>query len=141
MAMRLHYEEMILLRLLELNSLLPHYWSELILLAEQLLDQDERIELHNMMFEVEKLVLETEMEPRERSDGTIAWVEHIKGNLSLYDIEMAVESNPDYYAYFEREDGLKVTKFDVERALNRIKSWLYNKVRQRSSGRRFSRFR
>ena len=94
-----------------------------------------------MLFEVEKLVLETEMIPREKSDGTVVWVERIKGNLSLYDVEMAIESNADYYAYFEREDGQKITKFDVERSLDRIKKWLYACVRQRSQGRRFSRFR
>lgn len=141
MAIRYSYEEMILLRLLEMNSLLPHYWSELILLAEQLLDPEEREELHKMIFEVEKTVLETEMEPKEKADGTVVWIERIRGRLSLYDIEMAIESNPDYYAYFEREDGMKITKFDVERQLNRIKSWLYARVRQRSQGRRFSRYR
>ena len=132
---------MILLRLLELNSLLPHYWSELILLAEQLLEPDERLELHEKLFDVEKMVLETEIVPREQGDGTMLWVERIKGNLSLYDIEMAIESNPDYYCYFERPDGSKVTKFDVERELDRIKKWLYGLVRDRSKGRRFMRYR
>ena len=115
------YEEMILLRMLEINSLIPHYWSELILLAEQLLEQEERAELHSMIFEVEKLVLETEVIPKEQPDGTLLWVERIKGRLSLYDIEMAIESNPDYYSFFERHDGQKVSKFDIERELNRIK--------------------
>jgi len=132
---------MILLRLLELNSLLPHYWSELILLAEQLLDPEERLELHEKLFEVEKMVLETEIIPKEQEDGKVLWVERIKGNLSLYDIEMALESNPDYYCYFERPDGSKVSKFDVERELDRIKKWLYEKVRDRSQGRRFMRYR
>ena len=67
MVVRYSYEEMILLRVLELNPLLPHlaslvlrvgaclshYWSELILLAEQLLDDDEREELHAKIFDVE----------------------------------------------------------------------------------------
>jgi len=140
-VVRYSYEEMILLRVLELNPLLPHYWSELILLAEQLLDDDEREELHAKIFEVEKLVLETERFPREMVDGTVMWVERIRGELSLYDIEMAIESNPDFYAYFERPDGLKVTKFDVERQLSRLKAWLFEKVRERSSGRRFNRLR
>lgn len=138
---RYSYEEMILLRLLELNSLMPHVWSEMILLAEQLLSPEEREELHRRIFEVEKMVLETEVVPKEQPDGTVVWVERIKGDLSLYDIEMAIESNPDYYCYFERPDGQKVTKFDVERQLNKIKSWLYEKVRARAQGRRFQRFR
>lgn len=127
--------------MLELNELMPHYWSNLIMLAEQLLEDDERQKLYEMIFDVEKIVLETEMVQREQPDGTIVWVERIKGRLSLYDIEMAIESNPDYYAYFERPDGTKVTKFDVERKLNNIKGWLYEKVRERSQGRRFQRFR
>jgi hypothetical protein len=53
---------------------------------------------------------------------------------------MAIESNLDYYAYFQREDGVIVTKFDVERELEKIKGWLYEKVRQRAQGKRFSRF-
>jgi hypothetical protein len=110
-----------------------------LLLAEQLLDAEERKELHRMIFDVEKLVLETEVVPRETEDG-IVWVERIIGKMSLYDIEMAIESNLDYYAYFQREDGIIVTKFDVERELEKIKGWLYEKVRQRAQGKRFSRF-
>lgn len=141
MATRYSYEEMILLRMLEINPLMPHYWSELLLLAEQLLDNDERRELHRMIFDVEKMVFETEIIPRELNDGRIVWVERIRGKLSLYDLEMAIESNPDYYAYFERQDGRSVTKFDIERELNNIKKWLFQKVRERASQRRFSRFR
>lgn len=141
MVVRYSYEEMVLLRILELNPLLPHYWSELILLAEQLLDDEEREELHEKIFEIEKLVLETERIPRQAANGQIIWIERIKGRLSLYDIEMAIESNPDFYAYFERPDGLKVTKFDIERELNRLKAWLFEKVRDRSSNRRFNRIR
>lgn len=138
---RSSYEEIILGRLLSLNSLVPHYWSELILMAEQLLSNEERQELHSMIFEIERMVLETEILPREDQDGKLIWVEKIKGRLSLYDIEMAVESNPDYYAYFQKEDGSIVTKFDVERELDRIKAWLYEKVRLRSQGKRFARLR
>jgi len=65
----------------------------------------------------------------------------IKAGLSLYDIEMATESNPDYYAYFERSDGNQVTKFDVERELNKIKQWIYAEVRVRAITRKFRRFR
>ena len=136
-----NYEEIILLRILDLPSLLPHYWSEIILLAEQLLAEEERDELHKMIFDVERLVLETEVIPQETQDGKIVWIERIKSRLSLYDIEMAIESNPDFYSYFEREDGVRVTKFDIERELNRIKAWLFEKVRARSSTRRFRRVR
>ena len=110
------------------------------LLAEQLLKPEERDELHQLIFEVERMVLETEVVPREE-DGKTVWVERIRGKMSLYDIEMATESNPDYYAYFEREDGRAVTKFDIEHELNKIKSWLFGKVRERSVGRRFQRYR
>ena len=94
-----------------------------------------------MIFNVEKMVLETEVVPQEQEDGTIIWIERIVGRLSLYDIEMAIESNPDYYAYFTRQDGRVVTKFDIERELDKIKKWLFNKVRGRAEQRRFSRFR
>ena len=124
-----------------MHQLAPHYWSELILLAEQLLDADERRMLREKIFEVEKLVLETEIVPREQPDGSIIWVERIKHGMSLYDIEMAIESNPDYYAYFEKDDGSTITKFDVERKLNDIKKWIYALVREKSKGRRFQRFR
>jgi hypothetical protein len=105
------------------------------------LDDEEREELHEKIFDIERMVLETERIPREMANGKVVWVERIKGRLSLYDIEMAIESNPDYYAYFERPDGLKVTKFDIERELSRLKSWLFDKVRDRSSNRRFNRLR
>jgi hypothetical protein len=107
---------------------------------------EEKEELHKMIFEVEKLVLETEMVPQEIMDeetgkARVLWVERIRGKFSLYDIEMAIESNPDYYAYFEREDGVRITKFDVERQMDKIRKWLYAKVRERAQGRRFQKFR
>ena len=138
---RYSYEEMILIRMLELSYFQPHYWSELLLLANQLLDPQEREELNEMIFNVEKMVLETEVVPKETDDGKLVWVERIASRLSLYDIEMDLESNPDYYAYFEKDDGTKISKFDIERELNRIKIFLYTKVRQRASQRRFTKFR
>ena len=97
--------------------------------------------MNEMIFNIEKMVLETEVVPKETEDGKLVWVERIASRLSLYDIEMALESNPDYYAYFEKEDGVKISKFDIERELNRIKIFLYTKVRQRASQRRFTKFR
>ena len=141
MLQRYSYEEILLQRIWNLTSLYPHYWSELLLLAEQFLTDEQREELHSMIFDVEKLVLETEVIPRVDENGKLFWVERIRGKLSLYDIEMAIESNPDYYAYFQREDGTIVTKFDVERELNRIKGWLFAHIRQRASSKRFSKFR
>lgn len=135
------YEEMILLRLLELNSLIPHYWSELILLADQLLSAEERLELYKMIFDIEKMVLETEMVSEEQENGEVIWVEKVRGQLSLYDVEMAIESNPDYYAYFEKDDGTVISKFDIERKLDKLRKWLYEKVRSRAQGRRFNKFR
>jgi len=111
------------------------------MLAYQLLDPEEINELQAKIFEVEKMVLETELIKKEDDKGKTVWMERIKGDLSLYDIEMAIESNPDYYAFFERDDGTKISKFDIERRLNRIKEWIYTKVRVRSEGRRFARTR
>jgi hypothetical protein len=67
--------------------------------------------------------------------------DQLRAGMSLYDIEMAVESNPDYYAFFERSDGSVVTKFDIERELSKIKSWIYNRVREKAIGRKFQRYR
>lgn len=124
-----------------MSSMQPHYWSELILLAERLLDPHEREEMNQMIFEIEKLVLETEVVPQEDENGKIVWVETIRGELSLYDIEMAFESNMDYYAYFQRDDGRIVTKFDIERRLDKLRKWLYSRVTEKSQGRRFNRMR
>jgi hypothetical protein len=123
--------------------MLPHYWSELVLLADQLLQtEEEREDLKQLIFEVEKLVLETEMVPVEDEEsGKLMWVERVKGDRSLYDVEMAIESNPDFYAYFEKEDGSIVTKFDIERRLDKLRKWLYEIVRQKAVGRRFQKFR
>jgi len=125
---RYSYQELILLRLLELNQLMPHYWSELFLMAFQLFDpaSEEYAKLQEMIRKVEQMVFDEEQ---------------LKVGMSLYDIEMAIESNPDYYAYFEKSDGTQITKFDIERELNKIKSWIYEKVREKSVGRKFQRFR
>ena len=134
-------EEMILLRLLTHNYLNPHHWSDMLHNAYLLFDPRERVELQRRVFEIEKMVLETEVVPKEDENGQMYWVERIKGKLSIYDIEMAIESNPDYYAFFRREDGRAVSKFDVERELNELKKWIYDRVHAKASVRRFSRMR
>lgn len=83
-------------------------------------------ELQQMIAEVEWYVLDEDQ---------------IDAGYSLYDIELAMESNQDYYCYFERSDGGVVTKFDIERRLNNIKSWLYAHVRSRATSRKFQRYR
>jgi hypothetical protein len=107
---------------------MPHYWSELFLLAFQLFEPDsaEYTVLQDQIVAVENIIFNKK---------------EIQAGLSLYDIEMAIESNPDYYAYFERSDGNQVTKFDVERELNKIKQWIYSEVRVRAVTRKFRRFR
>ena len=109
------------------------------MIAERLLTPQEREQLNQMIFDVEKLVLETEIVPEEGEDGKIVWVEQIRGELSLYDIEMAFESLPDYYSYFQKDDGVMVTKFDVERKLDKIRKWVYERVGEKAQGRRFTR--
>jgi hypothetical protein len=82
--------------------------------------------LQNFIAEVEFMVLDPDQ---------------LEAGYSLYDIEMCMESLPDFYAFFERSDGTVITKFDIERKLNNIKSWIYSKVREKSVGRRFQRYR
>ena len=139
MVVRMTYEEINLIRLMNLNSLMPHYWSELILLAQQLISEEQRIKLDELIHDVEKMVLETKRVREETPDGRVIWKTVVKGDASIYDIEMALESNADYFAYFEKEDGTIVTKFDVERKLDKLRKWLYTEVRIRSQNKRFSR--
>jgi hypothetical protein len=96
-------------------------------LSFQLFDVQELEALKQMIRSVEELVFTSEQ---------------LAIGYSLYDLEMAIESNPDYYAYFEREDtGTTVSKFDVERELNKIRLWIFERVREKAQSRRFSRFR
>jgi len=67
--------------------------------------------------------------------------DQLEAGMSLYDIEMSLESNMDFFAYFEKSDGVTITKFDVERRLNNIKSWIYSRVREKAIGRKFQRYR
>jgi hypothetical protein len=105
----------------------------------QLLDPDEMRYFQLQLKNIEDMVLSKEQ---------------IAHGRSLYDIEMAIESNPDYYAYFENPRGAhwlpgnlrkkrysEVTKFDVERELSKIKTWIFSVIRKRSETKRFSRFR
>lgn len=152
---------MVILRLLELNSLIPHYWSEFMVLAFQLLEPAQQNILKKQIEEIEDMVLEKEFQYnyyrckscKYKFKTKIDWFD-IKGcpkckgtNIttlqerhSLYDIEMAMESNRDYTAFFMRY-GERISKFDIERRLSRIKSWLFSIIRERSESRRFKRFR
>ena len=105
-----------------------------------MLDEEETRYLNLKLNEVEDLVL---------SDKDIA------SGKTLYDIEMAIESNPDYYAYFQNprkeviwvNNGMRrvkyaaITKFDVERELNKVKQWIFAVIRDRAEKKRFNRFR
>jgi len=106
----------------------------------QLLDEKETMYLQQQLKDIEDFVLSEDQ---------------IEAGYTLYDVEMAIESNPDYYAYFENPRGnnkwrkgsvrkirnAEITKFDVERELNKVKSWVYAVVRKRAEGRRFNRMR
>jgi len=107
--------------------------------AQQLLNPEQIEKLNEMIYDVEKTVLETKRVRQEMPDGTVVWKEVVKGEASIYDIEMALESNADYMAFFQKDDGTIITKFDVERKLDNIRKWLYAEVRVRASGKRFSR--
>jgi hypothetical protein len=107
--------------------------------ASQLLNDEEAAELEQQIAKVEMLVNGVERFVEFDENGDVVIMERSAGKYTLYDIEMAFESNPDYYAYFERPDGVKVTKFDVERELEKVRKWVFSKVRERASNMRFSR--
>lgn len=159
---RYEYEELVLLRILNLTSLLPHYWSELFLLAKQLLNDEEERKLYEMIRSVEKMVLEEEhwhnifrcddcghswqtesdwfeYEQCQNPECRSSSIKLVRERQSLYDIEMALESNRDFTAYFERY-GKPISKFDVERRLDKIKEWLFQIVKVKAQSRRFKRF-
>jgi len=125
MTTRYDYDEMLLVRILELNQYIPHFYSELFLLANQLLDGEDNIQMHLMIEQIEKLCLSLD----ERKKGLI-----------FYDVEMMLESSMDYSAYFEHDDGKRVYKLDVDRELSKIKVFIFDKVKEKASKRRFSKF-
>jgi hypothetical protein len=135
----IQYQEIVLHQVMSLSPLMPHYWSQLFVVATQLLSAEELHEMEKMIGQVEMIVNGKERYVELADDGTPTIKERSKGVLTLYDIEMAFESNPDYYAYFERDDGIRVTKFDIERELDKIRKWLFLKVKDRAYNMRFTR--
>jgi len=125
MPVRYDWQEMLVVRIMELNSLMPHYYSELFLLANQLLEGEDNLKLHGMIKSVEMKCLSKE---------------EIKGGLGIYDIEMSIESNQDYSSYMETDTGMKMYKLDVERELNKIKQYIFAKVKDIGKNRRFNKF-
>lgn len=163
MASKYDFEEMTILRLMELNTLMPHYWSEFFVQAQLMLDDKQIIQLNGFIREVEKFVLEEQFwynyfkcrntNCRHKWKTESDWVERENcpvcgaGNAkllhdrhTLYDLEMAIESNPDYTAYFKRY-STDIYKFDVERKLNDIRKWIFRIIKERASKRRFRRFK
>lgn len=156
------YEELVILRLLELNSLMPHYWAEFMILSFQLINPEEQKILKKKIEEVEKMVLEEDflfnkykcLDCNKKFRTRVDWfdlsegcpkcqslnIETVRDRHSLYDIEMSMESNRDYNAFFLRY-GDKISKFDVERKLIKIKEFVFRLVRERAQSRRFKRFR
>jgi len=62
MMQRMTYEEVVLFRMIELNQLMPHYWSELFLMSFQLFDplSEEYKELQQMIEGVEMMIFTPE---------------------------------------------------------------------------------
>jgi hypothetical protein len=133
------YQEIVLHQLMSLNSLLPHYYSMLLSTAVQLLTDEEIAEMEGMIGKVELMVNGEERKLVIDEGGEPHIVVTPKGQFTLYDIEMVFESSQDYYAYIEREDGVVITRFDVERELDKIRRWIYMKVKQRAMTMRFNR--
>lgn len=158
---RFDYEEMVLLRIIELNELVPHYFSNLMLLTDQLINDDERDQLSYMITDIEDYVFEKEDLNHEFycRDCKKNWetrieplyvakcphcksvkIVNIRMGKTFYDLELAMESNQDYNSYFKRY-GKKISKFSLERRLNMIKKWVFALIRERASSRRFQRFK
>jgi hypothetical protein len=133
------YQEIVLHQLMSLNSLLPHYYSMLLSLSVQLLNDDEIAEMERMIGKVEMMVNGEERRLVMGDDGEPHIVVTSKGEYTLYDIEMVFESHQDYYAFIERDDGVRITRFDVERELDKIRKFIYMKVKQRALSMRFTR--
>ncbi|MBR9700906.1 hypothetical protein GOV11_03510 [Candidatus Woesearchaeota archaeon] len=135
----LQYQEIVLHQIMSLHILQPHYFSSLFHIATQLLDEDEILEMERRIGLVEMMVNGEDKYIDFDEKGNSVVRARPKGGLTLYDIEMALESNLDYYAYFEREDGVKITKFDVERELDKVKRYIFLRVKEKAYGMRFTR--
>lgn len=130
-------------------------------MSAQLLNEQEKAVLGRMIHQVEKMVLEDDVmfnyymcnicKYKWKSEKD--WfdisncpkcmkndVETLQERMGIYDIEFAFESNRDYSSYFLKY-GQRIYRIDVERRLERIKTFIFNVVRERSSKRRFRRFR
>jgi len=139
MAPRIQYEEILLHSIFALHPLTPKYWSQLLWMCSQLLSVEQLHELEKKLGQVEMLVNGKERYIEKQPNGEIVIRERSAGTYTLYDIEMAFESLPDYLAYFQREDGTKVTKFDIERELDKIRKWIFWIVREKAYNTRFTR--
>jgi hypothetical protein len=131
------------------------------ILAFQLLNTEEQKILKKQIEQIEQMVLEEEKLYNEYKcidcnhffKSRLDWFE-IRGcpkcrsfnvntmmeRFSLYDIEFAMESNRDFNSFFIRY-STRVTKFDITRRLNKIKSWIFSVIRSKAESRRFKRFR
>ena len=159
MQQKIDFEEAILIRILSLSPLMPHYWSDFFVNSRLLLSSDEEIQLGRYIRDVERFVLEEDYWFnffRCKSCGKSFqteddWymvsgcrscksrdIELVSEKQTLYDIEMAIESNRDFTAYFEKY-GTAISKFDVERRLNKIKEWIFTLIKERAKTRRFKR--
>jgi hypothetical protein len=67
-------------------------------------------------------------------------IKTVKDRQSLYDVEFATESKQDFGAFFLRY-GDRIYKIDVERKLIKIKQYIFMRIRDLASSRRFKRFR
>jgi len=132
------------------------------ILAFQLLEPEEQKVLKQKIEEIEKSVLEDDVlynrykclscgyKFRSKTD----WfdlkkgcprcndinIKTVKDRNSLWDIEFSMESNQDFGAFFIRY-GDRIYKTDLERKLVKIKQYIFIKIRELASSRRFKRFR
>jgi predicted Zn-ribbon and HTH transcriptional regulator len=161
MIRKMEFEEIVILKIINTSTLMPHYWSDFVVTAKQLLNHEQEKRLASMVREVEKMVLEEEFYYNvfvcKSKECNHVWrteddwyevascpkcksydAKLVQERHSLYDIEMAIESNRDFTAFFNRY-GAKIYKFDIERKLNKIKEWVFVIVKEKAQSRRFTR--
>jgi Zn finger protein HypA/HybF involved in hydrogenase expression len=131
------------------------------ILSFQLLEPQQQIILKKRLNEIEEMVLEDDMlknyyqceECGKRYKTRLDWFDNppcprcestnlkiIAERKSFFDIELSIESNRDFSAFFMKYHK-KVSKTEIEHRLNSVKQWIMSVVKEISSKRRFKRFR
>lgn len=133
-------DEMVFMRILNLNTYDVNYWSNLINYARLLMakDEEKKMELEELIYNFRRLLCEMET-PTFSEFVMLSNTEKERyGIPPFWLIQLTINSIDDYTSYFKSRTGEKITRPYLEGRLEEIKQFVFVYLAEKKQNIRFT---